>query len=64
MHFGGSRPSVTLHTEVAYSRDFKQSFCTIPESQRHDAAAIAAHLPEWKYKVRLRCASDARMGRI
>jgi len=44
MHFGGSRPSVTLHTGVAYSRDFKQSFCTISESERHDAAAIAAHL--------------------
>lgn len=44
VHFGGSRPLITLHTGVAYAANFKESFCTISECERQDPASIMAHL--------------------
>jgi len=44
MHFGASRNQVTLHTGVYYTADEKRSFCTISDNNRHDPAAIWAHL--------------------
>lgn len=46
LHFGGSRRQLTLHTGVAYSSEQTKpiSFCTVSESLRHDAKAVAAHL--------------------
>ena len=41
-HFGSSNKQVTLHTGVAYNKTL--SFCSVSESTRHDAAAIAAHI--------------------
>ena len=44
VHFGASRDSVTLHTNIAYFIKSKMSFCTISKSLRHDSAAIIVHL--------------------
>ena len=44
MHFGASRNQVTLHTGMYYTADSKKSFCTISDNNRHDPAAIWAHL--------------------
>jgi len=44
MHFGGSRESITLHTGIAYGLDFKESFCSISDSERHDPSSIIAHI--------------------
>jgi len=44
VHFGASRSQVTLHTGVYYTSHGKQSFCTISADNRHDPAAIWAHL--------------------
>jgi hypothetical protein len=44
VHFGASRKQVTLHTGVYYTADAKRSFCTVSENNRHDPAAIWAHL--------------------
>lgn len=44
MHFGASRNQVTLHTGVYYTAGDKISFCTIAQNNRHDPAAIWAHL--------------------
>lgn len=35
---------MTLPTGVGYSKNFKEAFCPISESERHDAASVAAHL--------------------
>ena len=35
---------MTLHTGVGYSKNFKEAFCSISESERHDAASVVAHL--------------------
>ena len=43
-HFGASNKQVTLHTGVAYTHSKTLSFCSVSESTRHDAAAIAAHI--------------------
>ncbi|KAG8241924.1 hypothetical protein J6590_108299 [Homalodisca vitripennis] len=48
-HFGGSKPQVTLHTSVLYYRSSKdkiekKGFVTVSENNRHDPAAIVAHL--------------------
>ncbi|KAG6461401.1 hypothetical protein O3G_MSEX012609 [Manduca sexta] len=50
VHFGGSCSQITLHTSVIYLLDPElgthktQSYCTLSECNRHDAAAIWAHL--------------------
>lgn len=44
VHFGASRQQITLHTGVVYTSDFKQGFCTLSPSLRHDPEAIIAHL--------------------
>jgi hypothetical protein len=47
-HFGGSKPQVTIHTGVVYfHNDIKSapmSFGTVSQCNRHDAAAVVAHL--------------------
>ena len=48
VHFGGSKPQVSLHTVVWYHKDDEdikpESFCSFSENIRHDAVAIIAHL--------------------
>lgn len=43
-HFGASNEQATLHTGVMYKVDGLQSFTTISNSLRHDAAAIWAYM--------------------
>lgn len=55
-HFGGSKPQVTIHTCVMYcQKDIKEnpvSYATISACNRHDAAAIAAHLLSLKEDIK------------
>lgn len=51
LHFGGSRRHITLHTAILYYFDCSeiekyktQAYCTLSENNRHDAAAVWAHL--------------------
>lgn len=56
MHFGASKPQVTLHTGVLYHNDTQYhdfdsskieqciAFCSVSSSLRHDPSAIWAHL--------------------
>lgn len=44
VHFGASRQQLTLHTGVAYKKDYTRGFCSISQSLRHDAIAVTAHL--------------------
>ncbi|KAG6451047.1 hypothetical protein O3G_MSEX006925 [Manduca sexta] len=50
MHFGSSRRRIALHRSVLYLHEeltgnkVAQSFCTIRDNVRHDAAAVWAHL--------------------
>lgn len=45
VHFGASKPQVTLHTGMVYSGDnFHQGFATLSPSLQHDPLAISAHL--------------------
>lgn len=50
VHFGSSKPQITLHTGVLYHKDKQTlqtvptSFCTLSKSLRHDPAAICCHL--------------------
>lgn len=45
-HFGASKPQITLHTGMAYTKDFKEGFGTFSASLQHDPPAITAHLVE------------------
>lgn len=44
VHFGASRQQITMHTGMIYTQNYKQGFCTVSPSTRHDAEAIIAHL--------------------
>ncbi|XP_063237276.1 uncharacterized protein LOC134539299 [Bacillus rossius redtenbacheri] len=50
VHFGGSKPQITLHTVVVYYNCPESSlmkskcYCTLFRSLRHDPSAICAHL--------------------
>uniref|UniRef100_A0A6P7GCH1 Uncharacterized protein LOC114340520 n=1 Tax=Diabrotica virgifera virgifera TaxID=50390 RepID=A0A6P7GCH1_DIAVI len=43
-HFGGSKPQISLHTVMVYTKNKKTSMCTFSENLRHDPFAICAHL--------------------
>lgn len=43
-HFGGSKPQISLHTVMVYTKNEKTSMCTFSENLRHDPFAICAHL--------------------
>ena len=43
-HFGASNEQATLHTGVIYKVDGLQSFATVSDSLRHDAAAVWAYM--------------------
>lgn len=50
VHFGASRQQISLHTGVAYSKDFKKAFSTTSPILDHNAPAVMAHLkPILKY---------------
>lgn len=44
VHFGASRQQITLHTGMAYSKNFSKGFTTFSESLKHDAYAVVAHV--------------------
>lgn len=61
VHFGGGREQITLHTGVIYMKNSsgklqKKSFCSLSESNRHDPAAVWAHLkPVFEYAGKQCC---------
>lgn len=45
MHFGGSKPQITIHTGVSYTKENKpQAFASVSASNEHGPVAIWAHL--------------------
>lgn len=43
-YYGGSKPQVTLHTGMFYTKDYKQGFTTASDSSDHGSYAIIAHI--------------------
>lgn len=47
-HFAGSKPQITLHTVVVYTKINEElqtdSICTISENLKHDSISVCAHL--------------------
>jgi len=44
VHFGGSHQQISLHTGIAQSSKFQETFSSFSEVTRHDPSAIFAHL--------------------
>ena len=59
VHFGGSKPQITLHTVVVYYKCPQSSvmkstcYCTVSRNLRHDPSAICVHLDPICRKVKL-----------
>lgn len=44
MHFGASKPQISLHTGMVFEKNYTQSFCTISDDYNHQPPTIWAHL--------------------